>query len=352
VKAGAASGLPKAVLGSTSGSVSSPASATKDKPFINSLGMKFVPVPGTKVLFCIWCTRVMDYAAYAREKSTALLNSGFEQTVDHPVVLVSWDDAVTFCEWLAEKEKRKYRLPTDLEWSAAVGLPKEQGETPAERRCKERESYPWGVEWPPPIEYGNYGSALKIDDYDQTSPVGSFPANKFGLFDLGGNVNQWCIDWYNHDQKDKVSRGCSWGLRSSESLLSSARGHSLPASRTKYLGFRIVLADDREFLPVLVPDENDRDKSNERFFVNQTWRSPTGTDFTFLKRGEGFREFNGRDRTLLTWRHIEPDLIEVTYLANQEGKLRTSYFRFDSSTEAYYGSSRKLEAKLTNVNTP
>ena len=131
--------------------------ATKEKPFTTSLGMKFVPIPGTGVLFSVWDTRVRDFRAYAEatgyqqrggigvlkvvknnktggystswevDKEASWEAPGFKQTWDDPVVGVSWDDAKAFCEWLTEKDRKEgkigndheYRLPTDEEWSAA-----------------------------------------------------------------------------------------------------------------------------------------------------------------------------------------------------------------------------------------
>ncbi len=112
--------------------------------------MKFVPV-GTNVLFSIWETRMQDFEAFVnatghnagkgwRDSEAAAKDyaAGFSQTPLHPVVNVSWNDAVAFCRWLTEKERaagklsagQEFRLPTDAEWSLAVGLPPESGATP------------------------------------------------------------------------------------------------------------------------------------------------------------------------------------------------------------------------------
>jgi serine/threonine protein kinase len=239
--------------------------AQKDASFVNSLGMKFVPVPGTDVLFSIWDTRVRDFASFVEAlghysgltgRMFGLLkplwqNLGFPQTEDHPVVNVSWDDAKAFCKWLTSKERgegkigedREYRLPTDAEWSVAVGLASEIGKTPQEKDGKMRRVYPWGTQWPPPKSAGNYASSLRVDSFANTSPVGSFPPNQFGLYDMGGNVWQWCEDRYSDSGAARVVRGASWWSVDPKYLLASARDFDLPDLRNTSFGFRCVLAD-------------------------------------------------------------------------------------------------------------
>jgi formylglycine-generating enzyme required for sulfatase activity len=232
-----------------------------DQALSNSLGMRFAPVG--KVFFSIWLTRVQDFEAFAKDtgyKGTGWLDPGFKQGSDHPVVNLSWNDANQFCLWLTQKEHhegildphQEYRLPTDLEWSNAVGLPHESGRTPESRDMDVPDVYPWGTQWPPPSGAGNYtgeetDSDVAIKGYNDgfawTSPVGSFNANKFGLFDMGGNVWEWCQDWWNDDHKQKVLRGASWyngALRLS--LLSSCRIHAAADGGTDNYGFRVVLA--------------------------------------------------------------------------------------------------------------
>jgi formylglycine-generating enzyme required for sulfatase activity len=246
-----------------------PASPKSNKPFENTLGMRFVPVPGTDLLFSIWDTRVQDYQEFVQSTSEEWPRPGFEQEPNHPAVNVSWADAQKFCEWLTERERAKgkigpdqqYRLPTDAEWSVAVGLPAEIGSTPSEMSGKIKGVYPWGTQWPPPRGAGNYCDAtyyrkyreqykLKSDDtikdyddgYADTAPVGSYTANKFGLYDMGGNVWQWCADWYSDDRKNRVLRGASFGGVDPVRLLSSFRNKLTPNTRNYNQGFRCVLA--------------------------------------------------------------------------------------------------------------
>jgi len=238
-------------LASTPAAVAPVSAPQPGQPWINSLGMKFVPVPGTTVLFSIWDTRVQDYQAFVTATGRAWPKPDFEQGPTHPAVMVSWDDAKAFCAWLTQKERQagtlnasqEYRLPTDLEWSTAVGLEKETGNTPKERSGKIKDVYPWGTEWPPPHGAGNYESKLNVDDFANTSPVGSFAANRFGLYDTGGNVWQWCEDFHNGQSGNRVLRGGSWLHVSSVFLLSSSCRFAYDSNvRVANLGFRCVLA--------------------------------------------------------------------------------------------------------------
>ena len=227
----------------------------------NSLGQRFAPVGD--VDFCVWLTRVQDFEVFAKAvslKSSSWRSPGFVQGPDHPVVNVTWAEAIAFCKWLTDVEHKDgslpsnqfYRLPTDLEWSKAVGLPDETGKTPEARDMGIPEVYPWGTGWPPPPGAGNYtgeetGSDVAIKGYDDgfawTSPVGSFKPNKYGLYDMGGNVWQWCMDNWNTESKAKVLRGASWYNGALKlSLLSSCRVHAAPDSSTDNYGFRIVRA--------------------------------------------------------------------------------------------------------------
>lgn len=178
--------------------------------------------------------------------------------------MVGWEDAKAFCEWLTEKEikegvlprNRFYRLPTDLEWSAAVGLPKEKGKTPEERSKKIRDVYPWGTEWPPPNGAGNYfdktcrekqGGCTILEGYDdgwaETSPVGAFAVNRQGLYDMGGNVWELCEDIHDGRSRTRVTRGGSWHDGCPDELLSSCRNKCYPVGRHGNVGFRCVVRE-------------------------------------------------------------------------------------------------------------
>ncbi len=249
----------------------------------NSLGMKFVPA-GPTLNAGVWPVRVADFAAFItadrydaeggmfsvgpdgmrKQMGRTWKEPGFQQGNDSPVVGVNVADAEAFCGWLTKLERdagllpsnRRYRLPTDEEWSRLAGMRDEPaGLTPQQRGDKAPEEYPWGTKWPPPPRVGNYAgkeAALPApetlagyeDGFPRTSPVGSFAANSLGLFDMGGNVWQWCSDRFKPDANWKAARGGSW-LTSTKALLrKGAREGFNPEFRRDDIGFRCVLGTD------------------------------------------------------------------------------------------------------------
>ena len=227
-----------------------PPGAGDAKPLENSLGMKLVAVPEVRVLFSIWETRVRDYQVFADETRRAWNRPDFAQTQDDPAVNVSWEDAEAFSRWLTARErkagrltdKQRYRLPTDAEWSVAVGLGPEQGRTP-EDRLRAAVVWPWGGTWPPRIGDGNYAPELETDKFTNTSPVGSFKPNARGLFDLGGNAWEWCDDWYNDARVTKALRGGSFHDSQPKDLLAAYRFSATVHLNNDDIGFRVVLED-------------------------------------------------------------------------------------------------------------
>jgi hypothetical protein len=222
------------------------------QPFTNSLGMKFVPMGDIRV--SIWETRVQDYAIFLQATGRRYEPTDFQQAPTHPIVKVNWFDAVAFCKWLTEKEhdenliedRQGYRLPTDREWSLAVGLQNEPGGTPQARDGKIKNEFPWGKQWPPPAGAGNYGIPQKRG---ATSPVGSFKPNSLGLYDLGGNVWEWCADTYKGGSSTAgrdwgVLRGGSWATTKRLEMQSSYRNVVDRSERDVIYGFRCVLAPE------------------------------------------------------------------------------------------------------------
>ncbi|MHC4075963.1 MAG: formylglycine-generating enzyme family protein, partial [Planctomycetota bacterium] len=115
--------------------------------------------------------------------------SGFKGN-DLPVEIVSWHDAVKFCEKLSQKEGKTYRLPTEAQWEyacrAGTTTPFYFGETISTDQAN---FYGTGV----------YGNGRKGVNREKTTEVGSFPPNAFGLYDMHGNVEEWCQDWYDEN---------------------------------------------------------------------------------------------------------------------------------------------------------
>jgi hypothetical protein len=259
----------------TTASKSSSVTATKDAPFVNTLGMKFVPVPitggptgGQRVLFSIWQTRVQDFEGIAKETKRQWRLEGFQEPT-HPATM-KWDDAQAFCAWLTERERKAgslpageaYRLPSDHEWSCAVGIgdKEDPARSPMEKDGKLPGVFPWGTAWPPPAGAGNLGgeelqtvvpSHPKTfpdwlvgyrDPYPRTAPVGAFAPNALGLHDLGSNVREWCGDLFKPGGTERVLRGGAWLYRDKLTLASSYRCPYAPSSGSNVFGFRVVRA--------------------------------------------------------------------------------------------------------------
>jgi formylglycine-generating enzyme required for sulfatase activity len=238
----------------------------RDAPWDNSRRMRFVSIPGLAVLFAVHEVRVDDYRAFAVETKRSGVPTEIVQSDDHPAVKVSWEDAQAFCAWLTETERKsgglggqqRYRLPTDLEWSAAAGMIAEEGSTPSERNGKAEGSYGWPTPEVPmerTAEYagsGNFAGAGETDKpetevpgyrdgFSHTAPVGKFAPNNFGLHDMAGNVAEWVDDWFDNTKTERAIRGGAWLRLGEHDLLSSFRWKLKPTETEDYLGFRVVL---------------------------------------------------------------------------------------------------------------
>jgi len=133
-------------------------------------------------------TRWWRYVPGASWRHPAGPGSSIAGREDHPVVHVAWEDADVYARWAGK------RLPTEAEYEFAA------------RGGRDRELYAWGREltpggrWPANIWQGRFPSRnTREDGYERSSPVRAFPPNPFGLYDMGGNVWQWCADWYRPD---------------------------------------------------------------------------------------------------------------------------------------------------------
>ncbi len=238
------------------------------KPWKNGVDMCFAPI-GQELMASIWETRVQDYELFIKETRQGAPPPvpDFIQTPEHPVVNVSREDAQAFCIWLTERERQAeriaqthiYRLLTDLEWSKMAGIDEEEGISPSWRYARKQMVYPWGDTWPPQTAIGNFADTTianlpgfpldrTIPDYNDgfanTAPVGSFPANSNGIFDISGNAQEWVGDDYSKLGKSPlgVLRGGCWNTYQSENLITGFRNPQPPNFRDSIYSFRVVLA--------------------------------------------------------------------------------------------------------------
>ncbi|HWI11611.1 MAG TPA: formylglycine-generating enzyme family protein [Burkholderiaceae bacterium] len=180
-------------------------------------------------------------------------NPGFDQTDQHPVVCVSWDDAQAYAVWVSQKAGKRLRLLTEAEREYVM-------------RAGSASSRPWGEDIEAACGYANVAdqtAAAKVqriptwiecsDGYAYTSPVAAFKPNAFGLFDTMGNAWEWVEDCY-HDNyqgapsdgsawttgacNERVFRGGSWD-NYPRSTRSAFRYRGVPATRSSSVGFRI-----------------------------------------------------------------------------------------------------------------
>lgn len=156
-----------------------------------------------------------DQKDWIRDKKFSWRNPGHAQTDEHPVVNVSWNDALAFCNWLGKKDGQEYRLPTEAEWEFACragsttrfgfgddGEAMSKYANVADAKFREITGMTWGIK--------------KSDGYAFTAPVAQFQPNAFGLFDLHGNAMQWCSDVFGDYPKEPVTdpRGPEAGANS------------------------------------------------------------------------------------------------------------------------------------------
>ncbi len=175
-------------------------------------------------------------------------NPGFDQTDRDPVACVNWQDAKAYTEWLSRKSGKTYRLLTEAEWEYAA-------------RADTTTVFSFGDRITP--QSANYGSTASYAgsptavSAGKTRPVGSYPANAFGLYDVHGNVLEWTEDCYNAnyngapsdgtawsagDCSRRVLRGGSWGV-DPQNLRSANRNWDASSYRINYFGFRVSRTD-------------------------------------------------------------------------------------------------------------
>jgi formylglycine-generating enzyme len=194
-----------------------------------------------------------DGSEWKKDSNYYWKNPGFEQDDDHPAVCISWNDAVEFCKWLTKNDKdgRKYRLPTESEWEYAC-------------KAGKTTNYCWGDDPDKGKGWCNAGDLTAKEDnpnwttfdwkdgYIYTSPVASFKANGWGLYDMHGNVFEWCQDWHGEYPSDeikdpkgpekgkyRVQRGGSW-YSNPRNCRSANRFGNSPGDAYTDSGFRVL----------------------------------------------------------------------------------------------------------------
>lgn len=240
----------------------------KDPPkeFTNGIGMKFVWIPpGTFMMGSpkeekerdnhetqhkVTLTKAFYMGVYTvtQEEWLAVMGKNPSHCKGEkklPVETVSWDDCQVFIKKLREKDKKLYRLPSEAEWEyccrAGTKTPFHFGQTISTDQANYNGNY-------------IYGDGKKGQYREKTTPVGTFPANAWGLHDMHGNVFQWCQDWYGHyPQEDvvdpqgaekgqvRVLRGGSWDYNP-RNCRSASRNGIEPGSRMLVYGLRVCFS--------------------------------------------------------------------------------------------------------------
>jgi formylglycine-generating enzyme required for sulfatase activity len=194
-------------------------------------------------------------------------NPGYAQDERHPVVNVNWHDARAYCDWLSQKERRRYRLPTEAEWEyacrAGTAARFVAGDAPEDlKSIANLGDQALARRWDTATvkRYGLDPKVIAFQQWDDghafTAPVGSFAPNAWGLYDMLGNVGELCGDWYQGDyyrespeldpkgpltkRAGHVVRGGTF-LNGTTLVRAASRVECPEAYRNYVIGFRVVL---------------------------------------------------------------------------------------------------------------
>jgi len=288
------------------------ATGAASESIVNSLGMKFVriepgsfemgsadgefderPVHRVNIMrpFFMATTEVSNaqYEQFDPAHRALRGKRGISKADDEPVVFVSWNDAVKFCEWLSKKEGKPYRLPTEAEWEYACRAGTTSafncGDTLPEEVRREQFDKSTFQRWsrgPRPVKL----------------TVGTMTPNAWGLREMHGNVEEWCLDWHGAyepgEQTDPVGR-VSGNMRITRGgshntgtnyLRSANRQGTLPDDKHWLIGFRVVMGElpETKPLPPPAPEPWARDVPQVKF----AWTPPVDMAQPFFAAPEAF----------------------------------------------------------------
>lgn len=246
---------------------------------------------------------------------------GFSKEDDEAVVFVSWYDATAYCAWLSEKEGKTYRLPTEAEWEYAA-------------RAGNYYKYGWGGVFPDNMKKNNFAThheTYSFEPVDLHSMRGG-RAHPFGLYDMHGNVEEWCLDWYGPylpgtrtdpvgyaDGEFRVTRGGSHSTPV-EYLRSANRSAMLPGDKHYLTGFRVVQADYPESAPLHREAPADRSVSQQTHVWHKADTAVFMEPVEFVKApecGSGVPFYRHNHQPAITW-CPNGDLLAIWFSTDSE----------------------------------
>ena len=221
--------------------------------------MSFIRVPPAR----LWVARCEVTNKQFKRYDATHLSPPFSQNEmdadDQPAVCVSWRQALSYTDWMSRRFGSQipagnvFRLPLEREWTIFAS-------------CGDNRIYPWGNQWPPPDDW-NYrgeegvlaplrplrdGKAVRghNDGFITTAPVLKSGKNSFGLYGVGGNAWEWCLDIMQGTDGARVLRGASWHNYLENHLRLNYRASADPGATNSMTGFRVVIG-----LPVNFPQD-------------------------------------------------------------------------------------------------
>lgn len=261
----------------------------------------------------------LQFEEFCPEHKALRGKDGFSTEDDDAVVFVSYHDAVAFCRWLSEKEGKTYRLPTEAEWEYA---------------CHAGTYFPFSTgDGLPSVYHKNQQTARTLKPVSLR--VAQTPPNAFGLYDMHGNVEEWCLDWYGpygeYDETDpvgsrdgdfRVTRGGSHNTPE-RYLRTTNRMAMIPEDRHAQTGFRIVEAayPSAEGKEVPPPPLNQQDVQSVPYVWGDCGKEPVfkAPRAYVLPPENGSRSpfFSHNHQPAVTWCD-NGDLLVIWFSANEE----------------------------------